>query len=320
MPNTGLIAARTAFILSDAITIFVANIISIAVTWKTREIAEMTKIFATSLAVADLSVGILISFSLIPSAVDRWLYGDVMCRIIGVMGPSFAMISTLSLLCVSADRYLAVTRPLRYYGLMTRRRAGVALAAVWLSTIGANTYVALNSNLIIYDRVLCVCLPEWGNQEILAYLVTICSIWIAVPSILTIFFYAQLFRISRRHARQIAAQGAPANGPRSADMRAIRTMFIVTGAFNLAYMPFLFCNIYLNISTHGLPDAVKFCSMWLLLSNSWWNFFIYLATSKNFRRTAFKLLCRKCPGALAATNTVESADSHMTTSSRTVPA
>ncbi|XP_022086571.1 beta-4C adrenergic receptor-like [Acanthaster planci] len=301
--SAAIVVARTVFIIFDAITTLAANVISIVITWKTLEFAEMTKIFATSLALADLCVGVLVSFSVVPSAVGRWLYGDVMCRIIGVMGTSFAMISVLSLLCVSADRYTAVTRPLRYYGLVTRRRAAVALAVAWLSTIGANTYLAVKSNFIIYDEVLCICLPEWGNQEILPYLVTVCAIWIAVPSVVTVSIYVQLFRISRRHARQIAAQAAPAiQGPRSADMRAIRTMFVVTGAFNLAYMPFLFCNIYLNISNDDLPGALKFTSMWLALSNSWWNFFIYLATSKNFRKTAFKLLCLKCPCVLTARN------------------
>ena len=266
------------------------------VTWKTSQIAEMTKIFATSLALADLSVGVLVTFSMVPSAMDStWLYGDILCRIIGVMGPSLVMISVLSLLCVSVDRYIAITRPLRYYDFVTRQRAIIIIVVCWVSTIGANSYNAFNSNFIIYDRVLCICIPEWGNRDILMFLIVICTIYIAIPSGITISIYAQLFRISRRHARQIAAiPGAPGglNGPRATDMRAIRTMFIVTGAFNIAFMPFLFCNIYLNVSTSDLPNAVKFVSMWLALSNSWWNFFIYLATSRFFRSTALKLLCR----------------------------
>lgn len=63
---------------------------------------------------------------------DVWVFGKVWCRGWLVADVWISTASILNLCAISVDRYVAVTRPVRYRSIMTPRRAKTIVAGVWI--------------------------------------------------------------------------------------------------------------------------------------------------------------------------------------------
>lgn len=89
--------------------------------------------FLLSLSVADLSIG-LVSMPLYTVYVllGRWPLGQVVCDLWLSLDYTTSNASVASLLLISFDRYLSLTRPLSYRVRRTSRKASVAIVIAWV--------------------------------------------------------------------------------------------------------------------------------------------------------------------------------------------
>lgn len=67
-----------------------------------------------------------------PKILDVWIFGQVWCRGWLVTDVWISTASILNLCAISIDRYVAVTRPVKYRSIMTPRRAKTIVACVWI--------------------------------------------------------------------------------------------------------------------------------------------------------------------------------------------
>ncbi|CAM1302465.1 GPROAR1 (predicted) [Pycnogonum litorale] len=99
----------------------------------TSKLKTITNYFIVSLAVADLLVGItILPFSMTFEVLDVWVFGSSWCQIWLAVDVWLSTSSILNLCAISFDRYIAVTRPVKYPSLMTPRRAHILIASVWV--------------------------------------------------------------------------------------------------------------------------------------------------------------------------------------------
>ncbi|CAG2104342.1 unnamed protein product [Medioppia subpectinata] len=63
---------------------------------------------------------------------DVWVFGEIWCKGWLVIDVWMCTASILNLCAISIDRYLAVTRPVRYRSIMTSKRAKIFIACVWV--------------------------------------------------------------------------------------------------------------------------------------------------------------------------------------------
>jgi len=95
-----------------------------------------THYFIANLALADLLLGVsVLPFSTALETIDRWVFGQTFCDVWAAMDVLCCTASILSLCVISVDRYIGVTRPLRHSAIVSERRAGFVIIAVWLLSL-----------------------------------------------------------------------------------------------------------------------------------------------------------------------------------------
>lgn len=71
--------------------------------------SEVINYYLLSLASADLLCGVLVvPLSVYPALVRRWVYGDIVCRLVGYLEVTLWAVSVYTFMWISVDRYLAI--------------------------------------------------------------------------------------------------------------------------------------------------------------------------------------------------------------------
>ncbi|GBP90197.1 Probable G-protein coupled receptor No9 [Eumeta japonica] len=78
------------------------------------------------LAVSQRSVGVTVVQNMV------WIFGSVWCSVWLAVDVWMCTASILNLCAISLDRYVAVTRPVSYPSIMSRRRAKALIAGLWV--------------------------------------------------------------------------------------------------------------------------------------------------------------------------------------------
>ncbi|XP_012937854.1 octopamine receptor 1-like [Aplysia californica] len=134
MPSSQVeIALSSALLCVVVLLVLAGNTLVVAAVATTRKLRTVTNVFIVNLACADLLLGVLVlPFSAVLEIKDVWIFGHLWCQVWLAVDVWLCTTSILTLCCISLDRYLAITHPIRYPGLMSSRRAKTLVASVWL--------------------------------------------------------------------------------------------------------------------------------------------------------------------------------------------
>uniref|UniRef100_A0A8C6WZ36 Adrenoceptor alpha 1Bb n=1 Tax=Neogobius melanostomus TaxID=47308 RepID=A0A8C6WZ36_9GOBI len=101
-----------------------------------RHLRTPTNYFIINLAIADLLLGTMVlPVSATQEILDYWVFGRVFCDIWAALDVLCCTASIMSLCVISIDRYIGVSHPLQYPGIVTERRALLAMLGVWVLSI-----------------------------------------------------------------------------------------------------------------------------------------------------------------------------------------
>ncbi|XP_071804466.1 adenosine receptor A2a-like [Asterias amurensis] len=170
-----------------------------------RELRDNINYFVLSLAAVDLLTALLIMpLQSYHSAVEVTIT-DALCVTINVLAVMAALASVVSLLFVTVDRYLAISRPLRYVMLVTGRRVLSAIACVWLYAAGVSLLIIIPDEVGVEPPIGTMNMTSPCNMASLVGVpygyFLLCNFFIPIPAML--FMYAHIFLIARRHAKAI---------------------------------------------------------------------------------------------------------------------
>jgi len=192
--------AALLFLFSVA-TVF-GNVLVVMAVVRERYLHTATNYFVTSLAVADCLVGLVVMpFSAAYEVVEnRWFFGTDWCDIWHSLDVLFSTASILNLCVISLDRYWAITDPFTYPTRMSRRRASILIAVVWVcsSAISFPAIVwwrAVRTEMVPDDKC-----PFTDN---LTYLIFSSTISFYLPLVVMVFTYYRIYRAAVIQTRSL---------------------------------------------------------------------------------------------------------------------
>lgn len=278
-----------------SLTIIVGNLLVVSSVILERKLRTPTNAFIASLAVADLTVGLIVIP--IDIAFALGFAGDVTpiaCLASSNVLTVMIIVSILHLTIIAFDRYLAITDPLSYIVRMSVCKVALLISSAWGTAIGISSMPLFGwNNLQNYSHDYCDLMFIHASS----YRVFTVAVSVVIPQNLMLYFYFKMFRVAKGHMNRIAAQEqTTARRPTlRRDVKAAKTVAMILGFFLMAWTPASLISVLDTFFT--VDDALQqrlliyeLACFHLAFTNSMMNPIIYSFRNKDFRHAFMKVL------------------------------
>lgn len=328
------IAIQASFLLVIMLSSLLGNTLILLAIYRNHSLRSITSVFIANLAVADFLLALLgMPFTMASSITYHWVFGDIWCKINGMLNSIFCIASMLSLAAVSIDRYVAIIKPLQYPLIMTSRIALGMITYVWMHAITCAFLPIFGWSSYTYIYNESICTANWGEN--IPYTMFIFAFSFFAPLMVMTYCYFHILRAARKQSKKISPRvgelkeqtlqtmvavpvafgnekgtQAVEDPPTAKDKakereakekfrretRAAKTLLIVMGTFMFCWAPHFIgmtCLLF-EKCRNSWPDEYFATTTWLAMLNSGCNPIIYGVMNKKFRQS-FKdiVMCTK---------------------------
>ncbi|XP_072014344.1 adenosine receptor A3-like [Amphiura filiformis] len=279
----------------NSVAIITLNTICLLVLRRTKEIHHNTKLYMMSLTLADFCLGCLTIPIIIYKAMIK-PFQHLFCLLHVAFVMTTLGAGLLSLMAVTVERYLHISRPLHYEVLMTKTKVLVSICFCWMwPALLMLVLEILSYDKLVYNRRYGWCWLDARDQSTGFVLVMDVSLSL-VPFIIIVSLYIRMLSIARSHTNRMQERASSSGQIYRSSSRALglphfkalKTFLIVTLAFCVTYTPMSVLYVYENLSYSRVHEMILYGCIMIMFVNHWLNSVVYY-----FKTPWFKLEARR---------------------------
>ena len=288
------------------------NVLVIATFIREKELrSKVSNLYILNLSVADLFVGIIVISSF---NIDLTMnLSDNACKFKIIMDFSTCSVSVWAVVLISHDRYVLVTKGLKYGQFQTYRKCVITCLITWFVS-----YARYIGTFVVYDLVVAtstIHTSGYCNHEVLQkspFIVYDLITSYAIPVIFNTYFNARLYGNIRKRSRGLPRNWAAvepqedinnrsevtaANPPIRRDgtndfhkhRRAAITLGLLVGVSSLCWVPYYTIVFLEIIADVPISNTVYTTAQYVFFGNSAINPLLYVATNPRIRNSMVKM-------------------------------
>jgi len=266
------------------------NTLVIYVIIRFSKMQTVTNTYIVNLAIADECFLIGIPFLVTTINLRSWIFGNIMCKIYMITTSINQFTSSLFLLIMSADRYIAVCHPISSPKMRTPFISKVVSLTAWVTSALFMIPVFLYANTMEYTDSVISCNIYWPNNHGSQTTFTLYTLILgfAVPLVLILIFYCLVIRKLRR----VGPKNKSKEKKRS-HRKVTRLVLTVITVYVFCWLPYWVTQVALIYTPpKQCQTSISITSFllagFLSYSNSAMNPILYAFLSDNFKKSFLK--------------------------------
>jgi len=283
--------------LTVAFAALFCNILIIHVVRANSHMHTTTNYLIANMAFCDI-IGIALTTGGTVSVLESgWIWkgdafrgniGLILCTVVHHLMYIISFCSIYSLVMITFDRFLAVTRPLKYQNRASWTK--YVIPGIWLVSIAIPANYSINKMVICEIDNTSFCFGAKSPTDAIFFMV----FSIAIPHVVMVIFYIVIAyklctrRVPGEHTQETNGQTAAQKVARKVTLMII---FILV-AFEITWFPvFIQQNFkYIHHQPGTFDEDIFFASSVLMISNGIFNSLIYAIFNENFRNAFLETL------------------------------
>ena len=189
--------ASVLLVLLVILTVVGNSLVVIAI-GRFKELRTVTNYMILSLAIADLAIGVFVMpINISNEVLHYWPLGQPMCDLWHSVDVLASTASILNLCIISLDRYWAVTEPISYPRLMSKKRGILCISIVWICSI------LISFPTILWWRLVDDIVPKQCHFTTdTVYLLISSMISFYIPVAVMVAVYIKIFLVIKQQSKQ----------------------------------------------------------------------------------------------------------------------
>lgn len=294
-PSTDMVKSKYFFLLLYAVVCVIGimgNTLVIYVVLRFSNMQTVTNMYILNLAIADECFLIGIPFLLTTMHLGSWPFGRAMCKAFMVSTSITQFTSSIFLLIMSTDRYIAICRHVSAGKYRTPFVSRVVSCIAWITSSLFMLPIILYSNTVETHNGYYTCViiwPEDGHLRGLSFTLYALIFGFIIPLSFIMAFYCLVIR----KLRSVGKKTNKSKSKRRSHRKATKLVLTVITVYILCWLPYWISQVALISSSPAQCSTRLTITLFLMVSflaysNSAINPILYAYLSDNFKKCFLK--------------------------------